>query len=587
MSGSAIASLLLLIGVLAILVPAVGRYMALVYDSGPAHLDGKTAGTGRVGDRGAAPGDRFFDPIERFVYGVCGIDPTVEQRWTGYLRSLLAFSVVGFVLLYLILRLQGSVPGNPLDLAGVPPALAFNSAVSFVTNTNWQAYGGETTMSFFSQMVGLTVQNFVSAAAGMAVAVAIIRGISRTRSNTIGNFWVDLTRSITRVLIPLALIGAVLLVLTGVVQNFTGHTAVATLEGATQQIPGGPVASQVSIKQVGTNGGGFFNANSAHPFENPTPWSNLVEMVAIVLLPLSFPITYGRMVGDKRQGKTLLAVMIGILATATLVAGIAESTGNPELDSRGVDQSITHDQGGGNMEGKDVRFGSTSSAVWATATTNTSNGSVNAMHDSFTPVAGGVALLSMLLGEVSPGGVGVGFMGLFIYALLAVFIAGLMVGRTPEYLGKKIQAAEMKLIVLYLLAMPLVVLPLAAVSVVWSSASTSILNPGPHGLTEVLYAFASAGNNNGSAFAGFGANTPWYNGALGVAMMVGRFFLIIPAVALAGSLAAKPRVPESSGTFPTHGPLFAGLLAGVVVIIAGLTFFPALALGPIVEQLSL
>jgi K+-transporting ATPase ATPase A chain len=569
MSAAALIHLLLIIVVVAVLVPVTGRYLAAVYG----------------GER--ARGDRVFSPVERTVYRLCGIDASSEQRWTGYLRSLLAFSIVGFGLLYLILRVQGTLPGNPDDSSAVPAALAFNTSVSFVTNTNWQAYGGEVTMSHFTQMVGLTVQNFVSAAAGMAVAVAIIRGVARARSATIGNFWVDLTRTITRVLVPLAMAGAVLLVLAGVVQNLSGHTVVTTLEGATQEIPGGPAASQVSIKQLGTNGGGFFNVNSAHPFENPSPWSNLIEMVMILLIPLSFPVAYGRMVGDRRQGRVLLGVMVGILFAATAVAALAESAGNPALTAVGVDQSISVEQGGGNLEGKEVRFGSAASGFWAAATTNTSSGSVNSMHDSFTPLGGGVALLSMLLGEVSPGGVGVGFMGLFVYALLAVFVAGLMVGRTPEYLGKKIQAAEMKLIVLYLLAMPVIVLSLVAVSVVWDSARESIQDPGAHGLTEVLYAFGSGGNNNGSAFAGFGADTPWFNGAIGVAMLVGRFFLIIPAVALAGSLAAKPKVPESAGTFPTHGPLFGGLVAGVVLIIAGLTFFPALALGPIVEQLSL
>ncbi|MEP6297230.1 MAG: potassium-transporting ATPase subunit KdpA, partial [Ilumatobacter sp.] len=497
------------------------------------------------------------------------------------------FSVVGFVFLYVLLRTQGSLVANPNGLGSVSPALAFNTAVSFVTNTNWQAYGGESTMSNLTQMVGLTVQNFVSAAVGMAVAVAIIRGISRARADTIGNFWVDLTRSLTRILVPMAIVGAVVLVVTGVVQNLSGNTTVTTLEGGLQRIPGGPAASQVSIKQLGTNGGGFFNVNSAHPFENPNGWSNLVEYVMILLIPLSFPLAYGRMVADRRQGRTLLAVMCTILLTATGVATLAEAGGNPALDARGVDQSISFDQGGGNLEGKEVRFGSTTSAAWAAATTNTSSGSVNSMHDSFTPLGGGIALLSMLLGEISPGGVGVGFMGLFVYALLAVFIAGLMVGRTPEYLGKKIQAAEMKLMMLYLLAMPVVVLGLAAVSVVWASARESIQDGGAHGLTEVLYAYGSGGNNNGSAFAGFAADTPWHNGAIGVSMLVGRFFLIIPAVALAGSLAAKPRGPETRGTFPTHGPLFGGLVVGVVAIIAGLTFFPALALGPIVEHLSL
>jgi K+-transporting ATPase ATPase A chain len=568
MPGSALVELLLVAAILCLLVPPTGAYLAKVVSSTE------------------APGDRLFLPIERAVYRIGRIDAAGEQRWTSYLRSLLAFSVAGFALLYAILRLQGTLPGNPTDVGAVPAALAFNTAVSFVTNTNWQAYGGESTMSLATQMVGLTVQNFVSAAVGMAVAVAIIRGVARARSETIGNFWVDTVRITVRVLVPLAVIGAVLLVATGVVQNLTGSTTFTTIEGATQQIPGGPAASQVSIKQIGTNGGGFFNANSAHPFENPSPWSNLVEMIMILLLPLAFPITYGRMVGDSRQGKTLLGVMVAILLAATTVAMVAESAGNPVLTELGVDQSIGSDQGGGNLEGKEARFGSATSAMWGAATTNTSNGSVNSMHDSFTPLGGGVALLSMLLGEISPGGVGVGFMGLFVYALLAVFVAGLMVGRTPEYLGKKIQAAEMKLIVLYLLAMPVVVLGLAAVSVSSASARSSIQDPGPHGLSELLYAFGSAGNNNGSAFAGFAADTSWYNGSLGVAMMVGRFFLIIPAVALAGSLAAKPRVAESAGTLPTHGPLFGGMVAGVVLVIAGLTFFPALALGPIVEQLS-
>ncbi len=525
-------------------------------------------------------------PSSDACIGWCRIDAASEQHWTIYLRSLLAFGTVSFASLYLLLRLQGLLPGNPADLDGVPAPLAFNTAVSFMTNTNWQAYSGETTMSLLTQMAGLTVQNFVSAAVGLAVGVAIIRGVSRAGSDTLGNFWSDVVRSTVRVLVPLALIGALLLVATGVVQNLDASTVVTTVEGASQDLPGGPVASQVSIKQLGTNGGGYFNVNSAHPFENPSPASNLIELVMILLLPLSFPIAYGRLVGDRRQGRVLLSVMVGLLMTATLLSAFAEASGNPGLTEVGVDQSISWGQSGGNLEGKEVRIGAAASGTWAAATTNTSNGSVNSMHDSFTPLGGGVALLSMLLGEVSPGGIGVGFMGLFVYALLAVFIAGLMVGRTPEYLGKKVQAAEMKLIVLYLLAMPVVVLTLAAVSVMWASATESIQDPGPHGLTEVLYAFGSAGNNNGSAFAGFGADTRWFNGAFGVAMLVGRFFLIIPAVALAGSLAAKPRVPETSGTLPTHGALFGGLVVGVVAIIAGLTFFPALALGPIVEQLS-
>jgi K+-transporting ATPase ATPase A chain len=436
-------------------------------------------------------------------------------------------------------------------------------------------------------MVGLTVQNFVSAAAGMAIAVAIIRGVARERSDTIGNFWVDLTRTITRVLVPVAVVGAVLLVLTGVVQNLSGNTMVTTLEGATQQIPGGPAASQISIKQLGTNGGGFFNVNSAHPFENPTPWSNLIEMVMILLIPLAFPVLYGRMVGDRRQGRVLLGVMVGILLAATSVAALAESSGNPTLTAVGADQSISAEQGGGNLEGKEVRFGSAASGFWAAATTNTSNGSVNAMHDSFTPLGGRVALLSMFLGEVSPGGVGVGFMGLFVYALLAVFVAGLMVGRTPEYLGKKIQAAEMKLIVLYILAAPLFVLSFTGISVVMDSSQASILNAGPHGLTEVTYAFTSAANNNGSAFGGLTGNTDWFNTTLGLSMLFGRFMLIVPLLAIAGSLARKQPVPASAGTFPTGTPLFAGLLVGVVLIVVGLTYFPVVSLGPVVEHLGL
>ena len=569
MSAAAWVHLLAIVGILAVLVPVTGRYLAAVY-----------------GD-GAAPGDRVFGPIDRAVYRVCGIDESSEQRWTGYLRSLLAFSVVGFVVLYLILRFQGTLPGNPVDLGAVPAALAFNTTVSFVTNTNWQAYGGETTLSYFSQMVG---PDGAELRVGRCRYGGRRRDHPRRRPGAIGDDRQLLGRPDPDAHTRPGPDG------TRRCGAARRHRRRAELHGVHRRhhvggrhadLPGGPAASQVSIKQLGTNGGGFFNVNSAHPFENPTPWSNLVEMVMILLIPLAFPIAYGRLVADRRQGRLLLGVMAAILITATGVAALAESSGNPELTAVGVDQSISADQGGGNLEGKEVRFGAAASGYWAAATTNTSNGSVNSMHDSFTPLGGGIALLSMFFGEVSPGGVGVGFMGLFIYALLAVFVAGLMVGRTPEYLGKKIQAAEMKLMMLYLLAMPVVVLAFSAISVVWSSALESVQDPGPHGLSEVLYAFGSGGNNNGSAFAGLGSDTPWFNGTIGVAMFVGRFFLIIPAVALAGSLAAKPKVPESAGTLPTHGPLFGGLVVGVVLIIAGLTFFPALALGPIVEQLSI
>jgi K+-transporting ATPase ATPase A chain len=435
-------------------------------------------------------------------------------------------------------------------------------------------------------MVGLSVQNFVSAAAGMAVMAALIRGLARRRADTLGNFWVDLTRTTVRILLPLSFVIALVLVSQGVVQDLGGFREVTTVEGATQAIPGGPVASQVAIKQLGTNGGGFFNTNSAHPFENSTPFTNLVEMYAIVIVPFALAFTYGHMVRDRRQGRAVFAIMAAILFVMTVGAMGLERGGNPELDDLGVDQSLTSEQAGGNMEGKEVHFGPSASGMWAAATTGTSNGSVNSMHDSYTPLGGGVALTHMMLGEVSPGGVGVGLNGLLIMAILSVFIAGLMVGRTPEFLGKKVQATEMKLVVLYVLAMPLAMLGFAAASVLLDTAQTTN-NPGAHGLSEVLYAFTSAANNNGSAFAGLTTSTQWYDTTLGLAMLVGRFFLIIPVLAIAGSLARKQPAPVTAGTFPTHTPLFAGLVVGVVAIVAGLTFFPALALGPIVEQLSL
>jgi potassium-transporting ATPase potassium-binding subunit len=556
---------------LGVTAPLLGRYMARVY-----------------GDEGKAPGDRFFLAIERPIYRVCRIDPEREQRWTVYGYSLLGFSLVSFLLLYGLQRLQSSLPFNPTDMPAVGEHLSFNTAVSFTTNTNWQSYGGEATMSHLTQMVGLSVQNFVSAAAGMAVMAALIRGLARRRASTIGNFWVDLTRTTTRILLPLSFVFALVFVSQGVIQNFDGFTAVASVEDGdmTQVIPGGPVASQIAIKQLGTNGGGFFNTNSSHPFENSTPLNNLLETYAIAVIPFALAFTYGHMVKDKRQGRAVFAIMAVIWLVMTLAAIGLETNGNPRLADLGADQEISAQQSGGNMEGKEVRFGPAASATWLAATTGTSNGSVNSMHDSATPLAGGVALTHMMLGEVSPGGVGVGLNGILIMVILSVFIAGLMVGRTPEYLGKKIQAPEMKLVVLYVLAMPVALLGFAAASVLLDSALTTN-NRGAHGLSEILYAFTSASNNNGSAFAGLTTSTQWYDTTLGLAMLVGRFFLIIPVLAIAGAMASKQPAPVTSGTFPTHTPLFGGLVVGVVAIVAGLTFFPALALGPVVEQLSI
>jgi potassium-transporting ATPase potassium-binding subunit len=559
-----------LIALVGVTAPFIGRYMARVYDA----------------DDRPAPGDRFFLRIERPIYRMCRVDPGREQRWTVYAYSVLAFSVISLLLLYLQLRIQDFLPFNPSNMPAVGEHLSFNTAVSFATNTNWQSYSGEATMSHLSQMLGLAVHNFVSAAAGMAVMAAFIRGLARRRASTLGNFWVDLTRTTTRILLPACFVFALILVSQGVIQNFHGFTAVTTVEGGSQVIPGGPVASQIAIKQLGTNGGGFFNTNSAHPFENSAPFTNFLETYAIVIIPFALAFTYGYMVKDRRQGRAVFAIMAAIWLIMCLAAMGLETNGNPELDQFGVDQTATSVQAGGNMEGKEVRFGPAASGLWAASTTGTSNGSVNSMHDSYTPLGGGIPLAHMMLGEVSPGGVGVGLNGLLIMAILSVFIAGLMVGRTPEFLGKKIQAPEMKLVVLYVLAMPLVLLGFAGASVLLDSALTTN-NPGAHGLSEILYAFASGSNNNGSAFAGLTTATQWYDTTLGIAMLVGRFFLIIPVLAIAGSMARKQPAPATAGTFPTHTPLFGGLVVGVVAIVAGLTFFPALALGPIVEQLSL
>jgi K+-transporting ATPase ATPase A chain len=570
MSGAAWLQFLVLIALVFAATPLLGGYMAKVYGGG------------------AAPGDRIFNPVERLIYRATGVDPSREQRWTIYARSLLAFSAVSVLGLYLLQRVQGGLPVNPTDVPGVAAALAFNTAVSFTTNTNWQNYAGEITMSHLTQMMGLAVQNFVSAAVGIAVAVALIRGLVRRRSTTIGNFWVDLTRSTTRVLLPISIVGALVLVSQGVIQNLGGFVTAHTLDGAVQLIPGGPAASQEVIKELGTNGGGFLNANSGHPFGSPNGFTNLFQLFLILLIPFALTYTFGKLARDRKQGWAVFAAMFILWAASAVIAQAFETNGNPELDALGANQDTSAElAGGGNYEGKEVRFGPATSGLFAATTTGTSTGAIIAAHDSFTPGGGAVPLVNMMLGEVSPGGVGAGLYGMLIFALLSVFIAGLMVGRTPEYLGKKIQGPEMKLITLYILAMPTIVLVLIGISVVMDTSKASILNSGPHGLTEVAYAFTSAGNNNGSAFGGLTGNTDWYNTTLGLAMLGGRFLLIVPALALAGSLARKQTVPPSAGTFPTGTPLFVGLLVGVVLIVVGLTFFPVLSLGPIVEQLGL
>jgi potassium-transporting ATPase potassium-binding subunit len=563
MTAAGWAQLIALIVLIGVTAPLLGRYIANVYEGGPSRVD------------------RVFGPAERLIYRACRVDPRREQRWNIYALSVLAFSVVGFLLLYLMQRIQSGLPFNPTDLANVAPALS-------LTNTNWQSYAGESTLSHLTQMTGLTVQQFVSAAAGLAVMAALIRGLARAGQRTVGNFWVDLVRTTVRVLLPISFVFAIALVATGVIQNTHGFTEVHTVAGATQKVPGGPNASMESIKQLGTNGGDFFNVNSAHPFSNPTKFSDFLELYAILIIPFSLAFTFGRMVKDKRQGYAVFSVMFVIWLVASLLTVFLEVGGNPKLDTAGATQKVSASSPGGNAEGKEVRFGPAASGLWAASTTGTSNGSVNSMHDSYTPAGGMVPLVHMKLGEVSPGGVGVGLNGLLILAILSVFIAGLMVGRTPEYLGKKIQAAEVKLVAIYILVMPAIVLILIAISTfVRSVSDVSLLNPGAHGFTELVYAFTSAGNNNGSAFAGITANTAYMNTTLAVAMLVGRFFLIIPTLALAGALARKRQVPASAGTFPTHTPLFVVLVIGVVLIVAALTFLPVLSLGPLVEQLNL
>ena len=582
--------------VLIALAKPLGAYMARVYEGRPFGLD------------------RVLGPLERLIYRVSGVRADEEMGWQTYAWAMMLFNLAGFVAVYALQRLQGMLPLNPQGFGAVSSDSSFNTAVSFATNTNWQGYAGETTMSYLTQMLGLTVQNFLSAAAGMAVLVALIRGLARRSAQTIGNFWVDLTRSTIYILLPLSLVLAVALVSQGVVQTFGPYAKVSVVQPTTydepvtdadgkpaldekgqpktkrsvlmeQMLAVGPAASQIAIKQLGTNGGGFFNVNSAHPFENPTPLSNFLELLAILLIPAALCYTFGVMVKDTRQGWAVLAAMTIMFVGLLVVCVVAEQSGNPLLAKIGVDQRASELQAGGNMEGKEVRFGIVNSALWATATTAASNGSVNAMHDSFTPIGGLVPMWMMQLGEVVYGGVGSGLYGMLIFAIVAVFVAGLMVGRTPEYLGKKIEAYEMKMASLVILISPAVVLLGTAVAVVTAGGKATIFNPGAHGFSEALYAFSSAGNNNGSAFAGLGANTPFYNVALGLAMLFARYWIAIPTLAIAGSLARKKIVPAGAGTLPTHTPLFVALLVGVVILVGALTFIPALALGPIVEYL--
>ena len=553
----------LLLAIVAVLVKPLGLFMARVFS----------------GERTVL--SPIVGPVERGFYSVAGVDRKAEQGWLAYTLSMLAFSMAGFVALYAILRLQFYLPLNPQGFAGMPPHLAFNTAVSFVTNTNWQSYGGETTLSQFSQMAGLTVQNFVSAAAGIAMALALTRAFARSAMQSVGNFWVDLTRATLYVLLPLAIVFAIAFVAMGLPQTLDASVTATTVEGARQTIALGPVASQEAIKQLGTNGGGFFNVNAAHPFENPNALSNYLNIVAMLGVSAALVYAFGQMVGDRRQGWAFLAVTGIMLIVATGAIYWAETYGNPILTALGVDPLL------GNMEGKEVRFGQAMTAAYAAATTGLSDGGVNAMHGSFTGLGGLVPMFLIQLGEVLPGGVGCGLYGMIVFAILAVFVAGLMVGRTPELLGKKIDSREMKYAMLAVLILPLAILGFAAVSAMLPFAVASVGTGGPHGLSEILYGYTSAAGNNGSAFGGLTANTPWYNTTLGIAMLLGRFAYVVPVLAIAGSLAAKTRVPTSAGTFPTHTPLFVGLLIGIILILGGLQFFPALALGPIVEHFAM
>jgi K+-transporting ATPase ATPase A chain len=518
-------------------------------------------------------------PVERLFYAGAGVDERQEQHWLTYTIAMLAFNAAGYVLLFGLQRLQGWLPLNPMHMVAVSPDSAFNTAVSFVTNTNWQGYGGETAMGYLVQMAGLTVQNFVSAATGIAIAMALIRGFSRASAGSVGNFWTDLTRSALYILLPFSILCALFYVSRGVTQTLGAYVDATTLEGAKQTIAVGPTASQLAIKMLGTNGGGFFNANSAHPFENPTALTNLVEMVSIFAIGAALTNVFGRMVGDERQGWALFAAMGILFIAGVAVTYWAEANGNPAFTALGID--------GGNMEGKEVRLGIAGSALFAVITTAASCGAVNAMLDSFMPLGGLIPLVNMQLGEVIVGGVGAGLYGMLLFVILAIFIAGLMVGRTPEYLGKKIGAKEVKMTMLAVLSLPLAILGFTAMAAVLPQGLASIANAGPHGYSEILYAYTSGAANNGSAFAGLSANTPWYNVTIGLAMLMGRFLVIVPVLAIAGSMAAKKTIPASAGTFPTDGDLFVGLLVGVILVVGGLTYFPALAVGPIVEHFAM
>jgi K+-transporting ATPase ATPase A chain len=579
MTSLGILQILLFFALVAVFTKPLGAYMARVFEGRRTFLH------------------PIFGWLETLTYKVSGIRPDVEQRWTQYTASVISFSIFGFLLVYLLQRLQGFLPFNPqhFNASNVSPDLAFNTAASFLTNTNWQSYGGESTFSFFVQMAAFTVQNFVSAAAGMAIAIAVVRGFARHETKTIGNFWADMTRATVYVLLPIAIVGALFLCSQGVIQNLKPYTNVTTVEGAKQTIAQGPVASQEVIKELGTNGGGFFNVNSAHPFENPTPVTNLFEMFLILVIPSALTYTFGRMVGDTRQGWAIFAAFLIMALGGVFVCYGFEQAGNPILAKMGIQTAATAGQPGGNQEGKEVRNGTASSTLWATITTDTSTGATNSMHDSFLPIAGLVPLLNMMTDIVIFGGVGAGLYGILIYCIIAVFIAGLMVGRTPEYLGKKLEQKEVKMAMLAVIVTSASILVFSAISTqakftpkgYWNppgATAANTNNNGPHGLSEIIYAYTSATGNNGSAFGGINATTPWYNLTLGAAMLIGRFLFLIPILAAAGSLAAKKKVPVTSGTFPTHGPLFVGLLIGTVIIIAVLTYFPAVSLGPIVEH---
>jgi K+-transporting ATPase ATPase A chain len=548
-------------GIIILLVKPLGGYMHRVFN----------------GDRTLL--SPIFGPLERGLYRICGTSEREEQHWATYAVAMLLFNLAGFLMLYVLQRLQGSLPYNPAGMTAVEPGLAFNTAASFMTNTNWQNYGGESTMSYLVQMAGLTVQNFVSAATGIAIAIALIRGFARASGKSIGNFWVDMTRSTLYLLLPFCVVLTLVYVWLGMPQTLGAYVNATTLEGAQQTIAVGPVASQVAIKMLGTNGGGFFNANAAHPFENPDAISNLIQMVSIFAIGAALTNVFGRMIGNQRQGWAILSAMGVMFIAGVAICYWAEATGNPLVHALGIE--------GGNMEGKESRFGIALSALFAVITTAASCGAVNAMHGSFTALGGMIPIINMQLGEVIVGGVGAGLYGILMYIVVAVFVAGLMVGRTPEYLGKKIEAKEVKMAMLAILCLPLAMLIFTAIAVVLPTGVASMGNAGPHGFSEVLYAYTSGAANNGSAFGGLTGNTPWYNITIGIGMLMGRFLVIIPALAIAGSLVAKKTVPASAGTFPTDGPLFVGLLVGVILIVGGLTFFPALAVGPIIEHLAM